>query len=904
MGLTRIRAEQISDIDYKQAVRVITLSNVTLSGSAPSTVDGVNLSAGDRVLVNGQNTGSQNGLYIVQTVGAGSNGTWIRSDDANVTGEIEAGMIVMVTEGNSYKDTQWKLTTNNPIIVGTTALMFEQNSAFAFGNIYANGTAVLANSVGDTVTFTAGDNIEITGNNTSKTVTIGVTGISLNSIANGTSNVKVVSSGGDVTMGVGGVGNVAVFNTEGLDVTGNVAVSGNVSATYYIGDGSYLTGLYGVVGQYFFANTVSSVSPYYQAVFISDFTAGTIGTATVTVSNTPTLLVSFLTNTGFPNQTYIPVGVINFAYETQKTLGASTYTTYAEIYKRTTGDTETLLLTSDVTSTSALNTLIQQSVSATNSTNIPLNVTDRIAVKIYAQIISGANSNVTVRWDAATSAGFNLPAPPTSITQFIPYQNAVANVDLGSFGITAGYVSATGNVTGANVVTGGWVTATGNVTGGNVTTAGLITATGNVVGGNLTTTGAVSATGNITGGNILTVGLISATGNITGGNILGNGASLSGINAFSNIAVAGGNACLADSISDTLTLSAGTGITLVADAATDTITIAASGSGESIFATGGDMALITDVVIASEDLGLITAAVLENYDLGSIVTSGVIYPDLLFVGDIADLFILGGTNGQYLGTSGSGVMQWQTLDSAPLTGNLAGNIEGNSYSILNLASLTTTGAVSATGNISGASLTLTGGVAANGYIDLNNGTSNVHLPAANGNVHFTVAGNSIIRVTATGIVNDMGNGVGNIGNSTGYFNTIFAKATSAQYADLAEKYLADQQYSPGTVLVFGGDKEVTISNRHGDTRVAGVVSTNPSYVMNATLEGNHTATIALTGRVPTLVQGPVNKGDLMISAPNGHAVACNKPEIGTVIGKSLENLSDQFGIIEIVVGVR
>ena len=227
MGLTRIRAEQISDIDYKQAVRVITLTNITLSGGAPASVDGVNLVAEDRVLVAGQGTGSQNGLYYVQTVGAGSNGTWVRSIDGNETGEIEAGMIVMVTEGDSYKDTQWKLTTNNPIIIGTTALVFEQNSAFAFGNIYANGTAVLATSVGDSVTLTAGDNIEITGNNTSKTVTIGVTGISLNSIANGTSNVTVVSSGGDVTVGVGGTSNVAVFSTTGLAITGSITGNGS-----------------------------------------------------------------------------------------------------------------------------------------------------------------------------------------------------------------------------------------------------------------------------------------------------------------------------------------------------------------------------------------------------------------------------------------------------------------------------------------------------------------------------------------------------------------------------------------------------------------------------------------------------------------------------------------------------
>ena len=127
MGLTRLRAEQISDIDYKQAVRVITVTNVTLSGGAPTPVDGVNLSAGDRVLVTGQSTGSQNGLYQVETVGSGSNGTWVRTSDGNTTGEIEAGMIVMVTEGTIYADTQWKLITDDPIIINTTALTFTQN---------------------------------------------------------------------------------------------------------------------------------------------------------------------------------------------------------------------------------------------------------------------------------------------------------------------------------------------------------------------------------------------------------------------------------------------------------------------------------------------------------------------------------------------------------------------------------------------------------------------------------------------------------------------------------------------------------------------------------------------------------------------------------------------------------
>jgi hypothetical protein len=148
MGLTRIRAQQISDIDYKQAVKVIALSNITLSGGAPDSVDGVGLAAGDRILVAGQSTASQNGLYDVTTLGIGSNGTWTRSSDGNASGEIEAGMIVMVTEGTLYKDTQWKLTTNDPIVIGTTPLAFVRNAA--------NGPAFSAYASATTQTITSG----------------------------------------------------------------------------------------------------------------------------------------------------------------------------------------------------------------------------------------------------------------------------------------------------------------------------------------------------------------------------------------------------------------------------------------------------------------------------------------------------------------------------------------------------------------------------------------------------------------------------------------------------------------------------------------------------------------------------------------------------------------------------
>lgn len=222
MALTRPRASQIYDIDYKQATRVITTTDVVLTGGAPNQVDGVNLSLNDRVLVTGQDPASENGIYYVTTLGTGANGTWARSLDTNSTGELLGGTIVMVTEGLVYHDTQWKLTTDDPIVIGTTPLIFEQNSAFAFGNIYANGTAVLATTVGDVLTLTAGNNIAITGNNTSKTVNIGVTGISLNSISNGTSNVSVVSSGGNVAFGVNGTSNVVVVSSSSLQVNGNL----------------------------------------------------------------------------------------------------------------------------------------------------------------------------------------------------------------------------------------------------------------------------------------------------------------------------------------------------------------------------------------------------------------------------------------------------------------------------------------------------------------------------------------------------------------------------------------------------------------------------------------------------------------------------------------------------------
>jgi len=145
-------------------------------------------------------------------------------------------------------------------------------------------------------------------------------------------------------------------------------------------------------------------------------------------------------------------------------------------------------------------------------------------------------------------------------------------------------------------------------------------------------------------------------------------------------------------------------------------------------------------------------------------------------------------------------------------------------------------------------------------------------------------------------------GVGDIGQSDNAFNTVYATATSAQYADLAEKYTADADYEPGTVVHFGGDAEVTECDADHCTKVAGVVSTDPAYRMNDGLEAEHTAMVALQGRVPCKVTGTVAKGDMMVSAGNGKARAEANPKVGAVIGKALENWEGGEGVIEVVVG--
>ena len=127
----------------------------------------------------------------------------------------------------------------------------------------------------------------------------------------------------------------------------------------------------------------------------------------------------------------------------------------------------------------------------------------------------------------------------------------------------------------------------------------------------------------------------------------------------------------------------------------------------------------------------------------------------------------------------------------------------------------------------------------------------------------------------------------------------------ATYADLAERYEADAVYEPGTVLVLGGDKEVTISRFLGDTAVAGVVSTAPAFKMNSSAGDDTTHPyLALTGRIPCKVVGEVKKGDLLITSNTPGVAISGKKQANPncVIGRAMEDYSsNEVGLIEIKV---
>jgi hypothetical protein len=362
-----------------------------------------------------------------------------------------------------------------------------------------------------------------------------------------------------------------------------------------------------------------------------------------------------------------------------------------------------------------------------------------------------------------------------------------------------------------------------------------------------------------TGANI--TGTLGVSGNITGGNLSGT------------------------SIVGTLTTAAQTNITSVGTLTSLAVTGNVTG-GNFVGTLNGSGANVTSISATNISTGTLAQARLANASitLGSTaLTLGATVTTVAGLTSVTSTTFVGALTGAAT-TAGTVTTAAQpnitsvgTLTSLAVTGNVTGgNLSGTSIvgtlttaAQTNITSVGTLTSLAVTGNITGGNLSVNSG-----------------------------------KITVGNIVNSNGNGIGNIGSSTLYFNTVFAKATSAQYADLAELYTTDNiNYPPGTCVAFGGTDEITQTTAYAQTDVAGVVSTNPAYIMNAGTDG---LPVALQGRVPCRVIGTISKGDLVTSSNTAGVATRLAPEDwrpGAVIGKSLQHFdSDQEGVIEVVVG--
>ena len=527
MGLTKPRAYQIYDIDYKQATRVATITNTTLSGGAPNVVDGVTLTLNDRVLVAGQGTGSENGLYYVTTVGSGSNGTWSRSVDGDQQGEINAGLIVMVTEGTIYADTQWKLTTNDPIVIGVTPLTFVFNALNVyFTSISAGGNVLTASGNASVVNFAAGSGMSITGNTVSNTITFTSTGSGGGtSISNGTSNVNVVSSGGNVTVGVSGVGNVVVWAPTGEYVTGVVSASGNVTGGNLIATG-YVQSANGL------ESTSTYPGPYGDGIVVDYLT----GTGRISVGSGDGLAVynggiaSTLMATFSSGGQFSAVGnVVGSNFTTTGLISASGNITSGNISSGNVSATNhigtNVSVTGVVTAASTVGGVITGT--STSVTGI------QTAASTVGGVITGSSTSVTGTQTAASTVGGVITGSSTSVTGTQTAASTVGGV------ITGSSTSVTGAVSGASASVSGAVTAAstvgGIITGSSASVTGIVTGSSHV--GSV-----VSVTGAITGasvvGGVITGSSVSVSGNVTGGNVntnalVGTGVTITSTGALS-----------------------------------------------------------------------------------------------------------------------------------------------------------------------------------------------------------------------------------------------------------------------------------------------------------------------------------------------------------------------------------
>ena len=352
--------------------------------------------------------------------------------------------------------------------------------------------------------------------------------------------------------------------------------------------------------------------------------------------------------------------------------------------------------------------------------------------------------------------------------------------------------------------------------------------------------------------------------------------------------------------------------------------------------TSGGAATATVTSTGANIAGTVSAS--GNVTGGNILTGGIVsaagnVTGLNFIGNLLTsglVSVAGNITGGNINTAGlvtatGNVRGGNVISLAAISGVsivASGNVDSGNLRSAGLISVA--GNVTSAANVAGQFFIgngsqLTGlslGVSVTKFV---NGTTEGNVGVTNGNINFNVGGvsNVVVIDTTTVYANVVSvasiaktgtNAVGNIGSSSNYFNQVFAQATTALYADVAERFASDELLEPGTVVELGGVNEITRSLTALSENVFGVISTRPAYTMNGGAGEDDThPKVAMTGRVPVKVTGYIRKGDRLVAAGDGIARAAQPGEATAfnVIGRSLvDKTTPESGTIEAIVTIK
>ena len=698
-------------------------------------------------------------------------------------------------------------------------------------------------------------------------------------LTNGTSNIGISESDGNVTVTVANLSNVAIFSQTSLELDGNLIANGNISGSSLSLTGSVSSSLIptgnGVLN-------LGSATNRWNDLFLS---GDTLTLGPIILKSPSDGVFSVLKSDG------VTPAVISGNLSATDLTASGAITATGNI----TGGN---LSATDIT---ASGFIIGDGGFLSNVTAVSNVAVSQLANGSTVLSIAGSGGNINATVGAQptlviTDAGANVAGYITA-TEFVGdikgsvfADDSVTIVDAVNGIITAdvyaGVVEATGNITGQYFIGNG-----SQLTG---LPAGY---TDSDVANALASFGsnAIVTTGNIQGGNL--IGTTGVFTNISGALTTAAQPSVTSVGTLTSLTVSGNiemSSNYINGLSDPVVGS---------DAATKTYvdTIAAEGihyhpavrleqPGALTVTynngTGGVGATLTNAAAnATLVIDGVTTQVNDRvliYEQANAVQNG-----------IYDVTTVGNASARWVMTRSSDADSFVNFSDQGLGGGDAVFVQEGNTGAGGVYEMSTTGNITiGTTDINWVQIKAAQVYSAADGVDL---TGTVF--SLDSTYSATFAGLTIPSITKNGST-----GVGNIGQSDNSFNTVFAKATSAQYADVAEMYASSSDIEPGTVVVFGGSAEVVSSAVDADAMVAGVVSTNPAYLMNDNINAQHSVAVALLGRVPTKVVGPVRRGQMLVSTFNGHARAEDNPQMGTVIGKALEDFNGEQGVIEVVIG--